>query len=69
MDPARVFVVRSGADLTRVRALPPRPELRRGKAHLVGYVGVIGKQEGLDLLLEAVRLHAPNPAAATISIS
>ncbi len=62
MDPAKVFVVRSGADLTRVRALPPRPELRRGKTHLVGYVGVIGKQEGLDLLLEAVaymrqRLH------------
>ena len=54
MDPAKVFVVRSGADLTRVRALPPRPELRRGKTHLVGYVGVIGKQEGLDLLLEAV---------------
>lgn len=54
MTPARVFVVRSGADLTRVRALPPRAELRRGKAHLVGYVGVIGKQEGLDLLLEAV---------------
>jgi glycosyltransferase involved in cell wall biosynthesis len=54
MDPARVFVVRSGADLTRVRALPPRAELRRGKAHLVGYVGVIGKQEGLDLLLQAV---------------
>ncbi len=54
MAPAKVFVVRSGADLTRVRALPPRPELRRGKAHLVGYVGVIGKQEGLDLLLEAV---------------
>jgi glycosyltransferase involved in cell wall biosynthesis len=62
MDPAKVFVVRSGADLTRVRALPPRPELRRGKRHLVGYVGVIGKQEGLDLLLEAAaymrqRLH------------
>ena len=62
MDPAKVFVVRSGADLTRVRALPPRPELRRGKTHLVGYVGVIGKQEGLDLLLESVaymrqRLH------------
>jgi len=54
MSPSRVFVVRSGADLSRVRALPPRPELRRGKAHLVGYVGVIGKQEGLDLLLEAV---------------
>jgi glycosyltransferase involved in cell wall biosynthesis len=48
-----VFVVRSGADLTRVRAVAPRAELRRGKAFLVGYVGVIGKQEGLDLLLEA----------------
>jgi glycosyltransferase involved in cell wall biosynthesis len=54
MDPAKVFIVRSGADLTRVRVLPPRPELRRGKKHLVGYVGVIGKQEGLDLLLHAV---------------
>jgi glycosyltransferase involved in cell wall biosynthesis len=54
MPPTRVFVVRSGADLTRVRALPARAELRRGKAHLVGYVGVIGKQEGLDLLLGAV---------------
>ncbi len=54
MSPTRVFVVRSGADLTRVRALPARAELRRGKAYLVGYVGVIGKQEGLDLLLQAV---------------
>jgi glycosyltransferase involved in cell wall biosynthesis len=54
MPPARVFVVRSGADLGRVRSVPPRAELRRGKAHLVGYVGVIGKQEGLDLLLQSV---------------
>src|SRR5262249_38663267 len=54
MDPSREFVVRSGADLTRVRLLPPRAELRRGKVHLVGYVGVIGRQEGLDLLLGAV---------------
>ena len=54
MSPDRVFVVRSGADLTRVRMLPPRTELRRGRQYLVGYVGVIGKQEGLDLLLRAV---------------
>ena len=54
MAPSKVFVVRSGADLSRVRIVPPRAELRRGKAHLVGYVGVIGKQEGLDLLLAAV---------------
>jgi glycosyltransferase involved in cell wall biosynthesis len=54
MPPSRVFVVRSGADLSRVHVVPPREELRRGKRFLVGYVGVIGKQEGLDLLLESV---------------
>ena len=54
MDPTRVFVVRSGPDLRRVQHLPPREELRRGRRHLVCYVGVIGKQEGLDLLLQSV---------------
>lgn len=54
MAPERVFVVRSGADLSRVKIVPPRDEMRRGKRFLVGYVGVIGKQEGLDLLLESV---------------
>jgi glycosyltransferase involved in cell wall biosynthesis len=54
MAPERVFVVRSGADLSRVKLVPPRAELRRGKRFLVGYVGVIGKQEGLDLLLDSI---------------
>jgi glycosyltransferase involved in cell wall biosynthesis len=53
-DPDRVYVVRSGPDLRRIRHVPPRTELRRGKRYLVGYVGVIGAQEGLDLLLESV---------------
>jgi glycosyltransferase involved in cell wall biosynthesis len=54
MDPDRVFVVRSGVDLSRVRHVPPADELRRGRRYLVGYVGVIGKQEGLDLLLQSI---------------
>jgi len=54
MTPDRVFVVRSGPDLSRVRIAAPNPALRRGRRFLVGYVGVIGKQEGLDLLLDAV---------------
>jgi glycosyltransferase involved in cell wall biosynthesis len=54
MPPERVFVVRSGADLSRVRRVDACDELRRGRQYLVGYVGVIGKQEGLDLLLESV---------------
>ena len=55
MPPDRVFVVRSGPDLRRLRRLPPKPELRQGRAHLVGYVGVMGRQEGIDLLLAAVQ--------------
>ncbi|MGU3541089.1 glycosyltransferase family 4 protein [Methylobacterium sp. A54F] len=55
MDPARVHVVRSGPNLSRVRQVPPDPAWRQGRRHLVGYVGVLGQQEGIDLLLEAVR--------------
>jgi glycosyltransferase involved in cell wall biosynthesis len=53
MDPERVFVVRSGPKLDRLRIVPPVPELKRGRRFLVGYVGVMGKQEGIDYLLRA----------------
>jgi glycosyltransferase involved in cell wall biosynthesis len=56
MDPDRVFVVRSGPSLERLKVLPPDESLKRGRRHLVGYVGVMGKQEGIDLLLEAARI-------------
>ena len=52
--PQRVFVVRSGPDLGRLRILPARESLKRGRRYLVGYVGVMGRQEGIDLLLAAV---------------
>jgi glycosyltransferase involved in cell wall biosynthesis len=55
-NPRDVFVVRSGPDLTRIRQVPPNPALKKGRRYLVGYVGVMGKQEGIDLLLQAVRL-------------
>ena len=55
MDPEKVFVVRSGPSLERMKIQPPDPALRHGRKHLVGYVGVMGKQEGIDLLLQAVR--------------
>jgi glycosyltransferase involved in cell wall biosynthesis len=55
MDPARVFVVRSGPMLERLKVLPPVEALKRGRRFLVGYVGVMGRQEGIDLLLQAVR--------------
>lgn len=53
MDPSKVFVVRSGPKLDRMKVLPPVPALRKGRTYLVGYVGVMGKQEGIDHLLRA----------------
>lgn len=56
MPADRVHVVRSGPKLDRLKRLPPRNELRKGRAYLVGYVGVMGDQEGIDLLLQAARI-------------
>jgi glycosyltransferase involved in cell wall biosynthesis len=53
MPPERVFVVRSGPSLERMRILPPVEKLKCGKPYLVGYVGVMGRQEGIDYLLRA----------------
>lgn len=54
MKPERVFIVRSGPRLDRVVIGPGDPRIRGAAQHIVGYVGVIGKQEGLDLLVGAV---------------
>src|SRR3546814_717693 len=55
MDPDDVFVVRSGPSLDRMQILPPDERLKNGRAYLVGYVGVMGRQEGIHYLLEAAR--------------
>lgn len=54
MEMDNVFVVRSGPNLSRIKLRAPDPKWKNGKSYLVAYVGVIGRQEGLDLLLEAV---------------
>ncbi len=53
MDPSKVYVVRSGPMLDRLKIIPPVVTLKKGRKYLVGYVGVMGKQEGIDLLLQA----------------
>ena len=55
MPPERVFVVRSGPSLERMKIVPADPALKGGRRFLVGYVGVMGRQEGIDYLLEAAR--------------
>jgi glycosyltransferase involved in cell wall biosynthesis len=53
MAPEKVFVVRSGPSLERMQIGFHNQELKRGKRYLVGYVGVMGRQEGIDYLLRA----------------
>jgi glycosyltransferase involved in cell wall biosynthesis len=55
-DPDDVFVVRNGPDLETFKAVPPNPALKYGKPYLVGYVGNMSIQDGLDILLD-VALH------------
>lgn len=55
MDPERVFVVRSGPMLDRLKIIPPVESLKCGRRYLVGYVGVMGRQEGIDYLLRSVQ--------------
>ena len=54
-----VFVVRNGPDLETFKLVPPQPALKYGKAFLVGYVGTMSIQEGLDILID-VALHIKN---------
>ena len=59
LDPADVFVVRNGPDCESFKAVPPKPDLKHNKRYLVGYVGTMSVQEGLDILLD-VALHIKN---------
>jgi glycosyltransferase involved in cell wall biosynthesis len=55
MDPSKVHIVRSGPRLDRVKTMPADQTWKKGRKFLVGYVGVIGTQEGLDLLMQSVK--------------
>jgi glycosyltransferase involved in cell wall biosynthesis len=52
LDPNDVFVVRNGPDLEKFQLVPKQPRLKYGKRFLVGYVGTMSVQEGLDILVD-----------------
>ncbi|MEU6162664.1 glycosyltransferase family 4 protein [Streptomyces tanashiensis] len=52
--PEDVFVVRSAPDIDRFHPVPAEPELKRGKPHLLCYLGVMGPQDGVDYALRAL---------------
>jgi glycosyltransferase involved in cell wall biosynthesis len=49
--PENVFVVRNGPDLQTFKPVPPNPARKHGKRYLIGYVGNMNFQDGLDILL------------------
>ncbi|MHC5907615.1 glycosyltransferase family 4 protein [Streptomyces sp. S6] len=52
--PDDVFVVRSAPDAGRFHPVPAEAELKRGKPHLLCYLGVMGPQDGVDYALRAL---------------
>ena len=55
MDSEKVFVLRSGPKLERMKIMTPNPSIKRGYKYMVGYLGVIGQQEGIDYILDAAK--------------
>jgi glycosyltransferase involved in cell wall biosynthesis len=47
-----VFVVRNGPNRETFKPVPPNPARKNGKNYLVGYVGNMSVQDGLDILLD-----------------
>ncbi|WP_030785373.1 glycosyltransferase family 4 protein [Streptomyces sp. NRRL S-920] len=52
--PDDVFVVRSAPATDRFQPVPPEPDLKRGKPHLLCYLGVMGPQDGVDYALRSL---------------
>jgi glycosyltransferase involved in cell wall biosynthesis len=51
--PADVTIVRTGPDPQRLRRGPADPAHRRGRTFLAAYIGVMGPQDGVDIVVRA----------------
>lgn len=56
MPSDKVQVIRSGPNLKRIRLTSGNPIYKKNKKYLVGYIGIIGEQDGLDLLMHVVQI-------------
>jgi glycosyltransferase involved in cell wall biosynthesis len=53
MPPERVFIVHSTPEIKNLQIVAPRAELKQGRRLLVLYLGTMGPQDGVDILIEA----------------
>lgn len=56
VDPDRVFIVRNGPREDWPISAPPDPSLKMGRPYLVVYMGIMGFQDGVDVLVDAVNV-------------
>jgi glycosyltransferase involved in cell wall biosynthesis len=54
VSPDRLFVVRGCPDLKDFQLLAPSQELKEGRKNLVVYLGLMGTQDGVDLLVDSI---------------
>jgi glycosyltransferase involved in cell wall biosynthesis len=52
-DPGAVTVVRTGPDPDKLKRGPADQDQRRGRKHLAAYIGVMGPQDGVDIVVRA----------------
>jgi glycosyltransferase involved in cell wall biosynthesis len=50
----KVVVVRNGPDIDKFVPSTPEPVLKRGKRHMLAYIGVMGVQDGVEYALQAL---------------
>jgi glycosyltransferase involved in cell wall biosynthesis len=66
MKAERTFIVRSCPDLRTIRRGPPQAGLKEGRRFLVVYLGVMGPQDGLELLLHSVAFIAKDQGRSNV---
>jgi glycosyltransferase involved in cell wall biosynthesis len=54
IDGRKVFIVRNGPDLNRVRAVAPDERLKAMNKKILVYIGIMGPQDGVDYLIRAL---------------
>lgn len=54
VPPEDIVVVRSAPDIKRFSPVEPIKELKKGKAHLVSYLGVMAPQDGVDYFIRSI---------------
>lgn len=54
VDPGKIYIVRNGPDLNRVKLVAPDEKLKSMGKKILGYVGEMNPQDGMDNLLRSI---------------